>query len=85
MSSQTPLLEQKPVADGSAQTLTLAEREARLEQRETVVRQQELAVHAKEFQALQTTEQLREANERLVVASVQAQALAAGTVSAVSA
>nr|WP_315186763.1 EAL domain-containing protein [uncultured Albidiferax sp.] len=82
MSSQTPLLEQKPVADGSAQTLTLAEREARLEQRETVVRQQELAVHAKEFQALQTTEQLREANERLVVASVQAQALAEAAESA---
>jgi diguanylate cyclase (GGDEF)-like protein len=82
MTTPTPLLEQKPVPTGPTDSLALAQREAaiaareaQLEQREKAVRLQELAAHAKDHLVLQTADQLREANERLVVATVLAQTM----------
>ena len=82
MSIQIPSLEQKPVLDTSALAQALAQREVAVTAREAQVEQREKAVllledtaHAKTTQAQQTEAQLREANEHLVVASVQAQTL----------
>ena len=77
MTSQTPSLEQKDTPVGSDHALAqreaaVAAREARVEQREKAVLLLEDAARAKEAQTLQTETQLREANERLVVASVLA-------------
>ncbi|MEO5797252.1 MAG: diguanylate cyclase [Rhodoferax sp.] len=89
MTSQTPSLEQNDTLTGSSegQALTilshaLAQREAALTTREALVEQREKAVllqedaaRAKEALADHTATQLREANERLVVATVQAQTM----------
>ncbi|WP_295960696.1 GGDEF domain-containing protein [Rhodoferax sp.] len=89
MTPPAPFLEQKHAATGPDQPPTLEQqahalgqreaavdtREALVEQREKAVLLQEDAARAKEAQELQNAAQLREANERLVVATVQAQTM----------
>ena len=91
MTSQTPSLEQKgtlagpaevQVQDLASRSLALAQREAALAAREALVEQREKAVllqedatRTKEALAEHTAAQLREANERLVVATLQAQTM----------
>ncbi|WP_367847129.1 putative bifunctional diguanylate cyclase/phosphodiesterase [Rhodoferax sp. WC2427] len=90
MTGQIPFLEQGPAPDGSPQALALEQlsralhlreaaadtREAEMAQREKALLVLEDATRAKEAQEQQTAAQLREANERLVMATMHAQTMA---------